>query len=450
MRLTCYGAAKMVTGSNYLLETDGKKILVDCGLHQGSRFSERQNFDPFPYDPKEIEAVFITHAHLDHTGLLPKLVRDGFRGEVYSTPPTRDFAEQLLIDSESLLLKEAEHQNMPPLYGTEHIELLMTLWRPVQYHTKIKVGKIEAEFFDAGHILGSSIVELKAENKRIVFSGDLGNVSTPLIRETEFVKNADYCVMESTYGDQIHEDVARRRDLLERAIVETVNAGGTLMIPAFAMERTQELLLEINELVKAKRIPKVPVYIDSPLAIKLTAIYEKYMSYFNTKEFPNKGMWSMPLFNFPGLHMTLTPEQSKEINDVVPPKVIIAGAGMSNGGRILHHERRYLSDRKSTILFIGFQAEGSLGRQIFDGAEKVTIFGEEVPVRSRVLAIGGYSAHADQNKLLEWAGAMQKNVKGIFLVHGEEAASEALAVKIREQFDLTVTVPDIAKTYELT
>ncbi len=436
----------MVTGSNYLLETQGKKILIDCGLHQGGKLAERENFEKFPYDPKEIETIFITHAHLDHTGLLPKLVRDGFRGVIYSTPPTRDFAEQLLIDSERILVKEAEREQMPPLYTMEHIELLMTLWRPVQYHTLAKAGDVEAMFFDAGHILGSSILELKAEGKRIVFSGDLGNVSTPLIRETESITNADYCVMESTYGDQIHENIDTRRDLLERAIVETINAGGTLMIPAFAMERTQELLLEINELMRGKKIPKVPVYIDSPLAIKLTAVYEKYASYFNTKEFPAV---HMPFFDFPGLHLTLTPEQSKEINDVLPPKIIIAGAGMSNGGRIVHHERRYLSDPKSTILFIGFQAEGSLGRKIFDGAKTVQIFGEEILIRCRVLAIGGYSAHADQVKLLEWVGAMRAKVKKVFLVHGEEYASEALAVKIRDQFKLEVIVPDLAKTYEL-
>jgi metallo-beta-lactamase family protein len=449
MRLTCYGAAKMVTGSNYLLEIGGKKILIDCGLHQGSHFSERKNFELFPYDPKEIEAVLITHAHLDHTGLLPKLVRSGFSGAVYSTPPTRDFAEQLLLDSEGLLLKEAERENLPPIYTMEDVTALMTLWKPVQYHVSIPVAGAQVEFFDAGHILGSSIVAIKAEGKRIVFSGDLGNASTPLIRETEFIEKTDYCVMESTYGDRIHEDVSRRKDLLEDAIEETAMKGGVLMIPAFAMERTQELLLEIHELAKNGRIPKSPVFIDSPLAIKLTAIYEKYRNYFNTEEFPDGGTNGAHLFNFPGLHFTLTPEQSKEINNVAPPKVIIAGSGMSNGGRILHHERRYLSDPRSTILFIGFQAYGSLGRQILDGAKVVKIFGEEVPVRCRVLAIGGYSAHADQVKLLEWVDAMRKSVKRIFLVHGEEGASEALATKIRDTMALDAVVPDMGRGYDL-
>lgn len=449
MRITFHGAAKAVTGSNYLLEADGKKILIDCGLRQGGRFAERQNFENFPYDPKEIDAVCITHAHLDHSGLLPKLVRAGFSGKVYSTPPTRDFAEQLLLDSETLLSKEAERENMPPLYTSEDVISLMNMWQPVKYHEPLSIGNVQIEFFDAGHILGSSIVTIKAEGKRIVFSGDLGNVATPLIKETEYIEKADYCVMESTYGNRNHEDVAGRKDLLEDVIEETVTKGGTLMIPAFAMERTQELLLEINELVKNGRIPKSPVYIDSPLAIKLTAVYEKYKNYFNKDAFAASGLTGLPLFNFSGLHMTLTPEQSKEINDVPPPKVIIAGSGMSNGGRILHHERRYLSDPKSTILFIGFQASGSLGRQILEGAKIVRIFGEEIPVRCRVVSIGGYSAHADQAKLLEWLSSMRETVKKVFLVHGEEESSAALAIQIRDNLALEAVAPSIGESYEL-
>lgn len=449
MKITFYGAAKVVTGSNYLLEAAGKKILIDCGLHQGSRFAERQNFEDFPYDPKEIDAVCITHAHLDHSGLLPKLFKQGFRGQVFSTLPTRDFAELLLLDSESLLSKEAEKEGRPPLYTAEDIVALMKRWQGVPYHEPVGIGEVEVRFFDAGHILGSGIVAFRAEGKRIVFSGDLGNVATPLIKETERVEAADYCVLESTYGNRIHEDVKKRKDLLEDVIEETVTRGGTLMIPAFAMERTQELLIEINELVKNGRIPRVPVFIDSPLAIKLTAVYEKYKSHFNKEAFAEYGIKGAQIFDFSGLRMTLTPEQSKEINEISPPKVIIAGSGMSNGGRILHHERRYLSDPKSTILFIGYQAKNTLGRQILDGAKSVRIFGEDIAVRCKVVAIGGYSAHADQEKLLSWLSPMRDDLRKVFLVHGEEESIAALGTKIRDTLAIEVAAPNLGESFEL-
>jgi len=448
MRITFHGGVGMVTGANYLLESDGVKILIDCGLMQGSNFCERMNWDAFPYKPSEIAAVFITHAHIDHTGKLPKLYKDGFRGRVYSTPPTRDFAELLLLDSEHVLVLDAKKFKKSPLYATEHIKGLMNLWEGVPYHQFIETPPFKISFYNAGHILGSSIIVVEAEGKKIVFSGDLGNSPTPIIGETEKIHQADYGVVESTYGDRIHENVPMRKDILEDMIEDVVKAGGVLMIPAFAMERTQEMLYEINNLVEQGRIPRVPIFIDSPLAIKLTTVYKKYSDYYDvmTRELMMKGD---AIFNFPGLHMTLTTEESKSINDVSAPKVVLAGSGMSNGGRILHHEKRYLPDPKSLILFIGYQAEGTLGRQILDGAKIVRIHGEEVAVNCRVRNIPGYSAHADQGQLIQWLYPLRQSIKKLFITQGDAGASSALVQKVKDELAIEAVAPKKEENYEL-
>jgi metallo-beta-lactamase family protein len=448
MKLTFHGGAGDVTGANYLLESGGTKIMVDCGLHQGSHYAERQNFEPFPYDAREIAAVFVTHSHLDHTGRLPSLVRAGFHGTIYSTAATKDFAELMLLDSEHILSREAERERRPPLYTTEDIMQARQHWEALRYHAPVAVGPFTVELFDAGHILGSAIIKITAEGKTIVFSGDLGNSPAPIIQPTERMEAADYCVIESTYGDRVHENIDRRKEQLEDVVEDTVKAGGTLMIPTFAMERTQELLYHMHELFKEGRVPRVPVFIDSPLAIKLTAVYKKYESYFNpdTQHIAKTGE---DILNFPGLRLTLTTEQSKEINDVPPPKIVVAGSGMSNGGRILHHEIRYLPDPKSTILFIGYQASGTLGRAIMDGAESVRIFGETVAVRCKKVNIPGYSAHADQPLLLAWLAPMRRTLKKVFVVQGEEQASAALAGKIVDDFAVVAEVPKLGETVVL-
>ncbi|HEY4498199.1 MAG TPA: MBL fold metallo-hydrolase [Candidatus Paceibacterota bacterium] len=453
MKLTFWGGVKMVTGSSFLLENEaGKRILIDCGLHQGARYCERHNFEPFPLDPASIEAVFVTHAHIDHIGRLPQLYRAGFRGKIYSTPPTKDFAETLLIDSEHILAIEARELGLPPIYELADINETMKLWQKVSYHEKVEAAGFEVEFYNAGHILGSASILVSGDGKKIVFSGDLGHPVTPLIKGREEIGTADYALIDSTYGSRVHEGLTQRKDLLENVIEETVKAGGVLMIPAFALERTQELLYELNDLVENGRIPRTPVFIDSPLAIKLTAVYKKYSKdqiYFDEAaiELLRAGD---AIFDFPDLHLTLTTEQSKQINSIAPPKIIIAGAGMSQGGRILHHERRYLPDPKSTILFVSFQAVGSLGRRILDGAKSgknfsVKIFGEEIAVKARVLAIGGYSSHADQPALLDWLRPMKLGLKKVFLVHGEEKEMGPLEDRIRDELAVQPVIPNLGE-----
>lgn len=453
MRLHFFGGVQSVTGANYLLEADGKKILIDCGLRQGQGFCDSINCDPFPFKPEEIDAVFITHAHIDHTGRLPKLIRLGYKNKIYSTPPTRDFAELLLLDSEHILKKETDKLGVAPLYGLDDVLALMKSWEVINYHKTISIGDIWITPYDAGHILGSASYLIEAEGKKIVFSGDLGNFPAPIIKSTEFIEGADYALIESTYGGRIHEPPEERESKLREVIIETVKKGGVLMIPAFAMERTQDILFQLNDLVENKMIPRVPVYLDSPLAIKLTTIYEKYSSYFNdeTRALIQKGD---KIFNFPGLHTTLQTEQSKEINNTPNPKIIIAGSGMMQGGRMVHHAQRYLPDKNSTILFVGYQASGSLGRQIYEESKSgrpfsVKIFDEDVPVNCEVAAIGGYSAHADQPRLIKWLSSMGKNLKKVYVCMGEPDQSEALAHKVKNDIKLAAEMPAPNQVVEL-
>ncbi len=449
--ITFHGGARSVTGSNYLINLGTKKILVDCGMFQGSRYAEDLNYEKFTYDPTEVDFVFITHSHTDHSGRLPKLYKEGFRGEVVATGPTIDLIKKALPDNLKLIEQEVRETGRESLFSLEDLEGVLKLARGISYEEMVDLGNgNRAILHDAGHILGSSIIEIQFDDKKIYFTGDLGNPPTPLLNPYKFVNDADYVVIESAYGSRTHEDKAERKDLLEKVIVETMQKGGVLMIPSFAMERTQELLYELNNLINDGKIPKVPVYVDSPLATNLTEVYKKYPDYFN-KETMYIIESGDDIFNFPGLKFTRTTEESKQINDAPPPKIIIAGSGMSTGGRILHHERRYLSDPNSTILFIGYQVKGSLGRRILDEEKEVKIFGEKVAVNCKVEAIGGYSAHADKGMLTEWVknAAKEGKLKKVFIVQGEEESALSLARTIEREVEVDAIVPKQGESFEL-
>ncbi len=481
MKITFYGGAKTVTGANYLLEqrpvrgktslpegtsadhaseagrtSNGIKILVDCGLNQGSKYSEDMNYEKFAYDPAEINFVFITHSHTDHIGRLPKLFKEGFRGRVIASKPTVDLSKKALPDNLNIITEEAKREGREPIFELKDLEGVLELAEGFDYEVPIDLGGgIKAVLHDAGHILGSTIVEINFEGlpgqgKKIYFTGDLGNPPTPLLPAPYFPKDADYAVVESAYGSRIHEDRSVRKIMLENVIKDTLSKKGTLMIPSFAMERTQELLYELNQLINHNQIPKVPIYVDSPLATNLTEVYKKYSNYFN-KTAHHVIESGDDIFNFPGLTFTKTVDESKAINNVKGSKIIIAGSGMSMGGRILHHEMRYLPDPNSAILFVGYQVVGSLGRRILDGEKEVKIFGEKIAVNCQIRAIGGYSAHADQTMLLKWieSAGSGGNLKKVFMVQGEEDSATILAEKTKTDLNINAVVPSQGDSFEL-
>ena len=434
MKITFLGATEGVTGSNYLLEAEDKKIMVDCGLYQGTPEEEKQNWQNFEYNPKEIDILIVTHSHIDHIGLIPKLYKDGFRGVIYSTPATYDFATIFLEDSCEILKKSSDRHQKPYIYELTDVTSCLKLFETVPYHVKKNIAKNSFfTFFDAGHILGSAFIKLESGGKTIVFSGDLGNPPVPIIKDTEYIKDADYVVVESTYGDRMHKKSEGRRDELENVIEDTYSKRGTLLIPAFAMERTQELLYEINELLSENRIPKIPVYIDSPLAIKATNIYPKYINDFDA-DARDKIKRGQKLFDFSGLRMTESVEESKKIDADRNPKIVIAGSGMSTGGRIVHHEIEFLPLESTVLLIIGFQVEGTLGRKLVEGAKEVNIRGQYVPVNAKVISLDSYSAHADWPKLIHWLSQMgNEKLKKIFLTHGEATAKKIFRSKVQDE-----------------
>ena len=454
MKLTFYGGAEEVTGVKYLLEikTGPKKtvrILVDCGMLQGGKDAYEENYKPFLFDASQIDYLFITHAHIDHVGLSPKLYKYGFRGEVFMTPPTKDLASLTLYDSQGILEKESFKTGQEPIFKEEDVAGFLDLVKVVKYGRKHKLpGEICFKFNDAGHMLGSSIIEIWAEGKKIVFSGDLGNAPTPLLKPLTKITEADYILVESTYGDKIHENREKRKEALENIIEETYRQRGVLMIPAFAVERTQELLGELNELVENCRIPKIPIFIDSPLAIKATKVYGKYTEYFN-KEAIKQIKSGDDFFKFPGLIYTEEARESKNINNVAAPKIIIAGSGMSVGGRILFHEKLYLPDPKNCLMITNYQAKGALGRRLLEGEKTVRIFDEEIDVRAKIVSVQGYSSHADQKALYNWVNNFIKPVKHIWAVQGEKEPAEALALLINDHLGIPASVPKIGDVVEL-
>lgn len=456
LKITFYGGAGSVTGANFLLEEvspngGGMKILLDCGLVQGGRLCEGINCNKFPYEPSSIDYLIVSHAHLDHIGRIPKLVREGFKGRILSTPPTREISSVMLVDSMGILGKEAAANNEEPLYNEDDVNRTMEMWDEGHtYHEEFSLGNFKIRFLDAGHILGSVMVEIIYNGKKIVYTGDLGNSPNVLLNNTEMVKDADYLIVESVYGDRNHEPHNTSRDMLEDAIENTVKSKGVLMIPAFSIEKTQEVLYEINKMMEESRIPLVKVFLDSPLAIKVTDIYKKYNTYFNQAAIdhgtrhPDEGM-----FAFPQLVPTLKTEESIAIKQQSNPKIIIAGSGMSNGGRILHHEKNYLPDPQSTLLVTGYQSANTLGRLIQEGAKKVRIMGEDVQVRAKVVSITGYSGHKGSDDLLDFVAYTADKVKKVFVVLGEPKSSTYMVQKIRDNLAIDAITPVYGESYEL-
>lgn len=474
MKITFLGATRTVTGSNYLVEAAGKKFLVDCGMWQGNAELEERNGEPFEYDPKVIDFLLLTHAHIDHSGRIPKLYNEGFRNRIYAHKATCDLCALMLPDSGHIQEMEAEWKNRkrmrkgekerPPLYTAEEAAKCLEIFEPVQYDEIIEITpQIHVRFNDAGHMLGSSIIEVWIEENgkktKTVFSGDLGNNDIPLLDSPTMIEDADNLVMESTYGSRLHMKNNEKAEMFLNIVSETLDNGGTVVIPSFAVGRTQEILYEINKLReqhkedvefrrKYKTIMNSSVYVDSPLAISATEVFRENTNLFEpeVKEEILKG--DNPL-EFPGLQFTRTADESKALNEDERPSIIISASGMCDVGRIKHHLKHNLWNPKSTILFVGYQAPGTLGYDIVNGAKKVKIFGEEIAVNARIEYIEGYSGHADQEGLMNFIYSFIQKPKHIFLVHGEPTSQDVFKDKIETETKIPVLIPEFGETYEL-
>ncbi len=446
--ITFHGGAGTVTGSNFLLEAGSKRLLIDCGLFQGSEVADTRNRDPFAYDPASIDALLVTHAHLDHVGRIPILVKAGFAGRIYSTAPTKEVARLILEDSMRVLAREAQTAHAEPLYGEDDVRTAMALWETVPYHTPVLLGEVRAEFRTSGHVLGSAMIVCTYEGKNIVFTGDLGNSPTPLLPDTETLADADYLVMESVYGDRLHEDLTARKERLRAIIERIVATKGVLVIPAFSFERTQELLYEIETMVEGGVLPVIPVFIDSPLAIKITDVYKRHEGFLNAAA-QERIKGGNPMLAFRGVHFTMTREESQAIASTPGPKIVIAGSGMSNGGRILIHEKQYVPHAENTLLIAGYQAPGSLGRQLEERASEVMIDGEKVNVRARLEVLTSYSSHPDADGLTSFVEPSAGRLRQVYLAMGEPRAALTLAQRLREYLDVPAVVPRAGERVEL-
>ena len=474
MKITFLGATRTVTGSNFLVEGAGKKFLVDCGMWQGKAEQEMENSQEFEFNPSEIDFMLLTHAHIDHSGRIPKLYNEGFRNKVYAHKATCDLCTLMLPDSGHIQETEVEWKNkkrkrkgeepIKPIYTAEDAVRCLEIFEPVQYDQVIEITpEIHVRFNDAGHMLGSSIIEVwvKEGDKetKTVFTGDIGNNDIPLLSPPTMIEDTDFLVMESTYGSRLHMRNDEKAQIFLDVVSETLDNGGTVVIPSFAVGRTQEILYEINKLKdehdddeefrrKYKTIMKAPVYVDSPLAISATEVFRENTELFDeeTKEEIMRG--DNPL-EFPGLKFTKTADESKSLNEDQTPSIIISASGMCEVGRIKHHLKHNLWNPKSTILFVGYQAPGTLGYSIVNGAKTVKIFGEEIAVNARIEYIEGYSGHADQELLMNCIYSYIKKPKHIFLVHGEPESQDILADKIEQETKIGVTIPEFGETYEL-
>ena len=473
MKITFLGATRTVTGSNYLVEACGKRFLVDCGMWQGNAEIEKNNDKDFEFDPKSIDFMLLTHAHIDHSGRIPKLYKEGFRNKVYAHKATCDLCALMLPDSGHIQEMEAGWKNkkrmrkgedpIEPMYTAELAARSLEIFEPVQYDQIIEITPdIHVRFNDAGHMLGSSIIELwtneNGKETKTVFTGDLGNNDIPLLGPPTMIEDADYLIMESTYGSRLHVRNKEKAQMFLDIVSETLDNGGTVVIPSFAVGRTQEILYEINKLKqehddeefkrKYKTLMKAAVYVDSPLAISATEVFKENTNLFD-KEVQEELIKGDNPLEFPGLKFTQTVDESKALNESTEPSIIISASGMCDVGRIKHHLKHHLWNPKSTILFVGYQAPGTLGYNIVNGAKTVKIFGEEIAVNARVEYIEGYSGHADQEGLMNFVYSFISKPKHIFLVHGEPESQDVLAQKIITETHLPVSMPEFGETYDI-
>lgn len=444
MQVTCHGAAGgIVTGSCHLVETDSCRFLVDCGMFQGSKSLNRLNYEPFEFDPKNIDFVISTHGHIDHCGLLPKLVKHGFKGTIYASPATADLLPIMLGDSAFIQEKDTEHENRrrlrkgqaprEPLYTGKDVEETAKLIQVLEYNTSMKkMDSVSFRLRDAGHVIGSAIVELYAKSKdgserKVVFSGDLGQWDVPIIEDPTYIWNADYVFIESTYGDRVHEKSKPRKEELYEQVVKTYRKGGKLLIPCFALERTQELLYTLSELINEEPdFPPINIYLDSPLAIKITEVFKKHPDLYDEDA---RARTDKP-FDFPELICTPSVDESRRVNEMQEPAIVIAGSGMCTAGRIRHHLKHGIWDHKNTVLMVGYQAPGTLGRILLDGAEEIKMMGLNLVVKAEIARISSFSAHADRDELTRWLTMFRDKPKTVFLIHGEEDTLKAFKTSL--------------------
>jgi metallo-beta-lactamase family protein len=470
MKIRFLGAVNGVTGSNHLIQVRGKNIMLDCGMYQGK--DEELNAEEFAINPADIDCLLLSHSHIDHSGRIPLLVKKGFKGVIYCSKPTYELCEIMLFDSAHIQETEAQWKNnkakrsgrklVEPLYTQQDALDSMQYFKPVLYDQIINIDEnITVKFNDAGHILGSSIIEIwfkdEKDTIKLVYSGDIGMREKPILKDPAQIDRADYLIMEATYGNRVHENIEKRAEELINIILKTTKRGGNVIIPSFAVGRTQELIYELNKYydshlneigTKENELRKIPVYIDSPLAIKATEVFKRNSHAFDkeAKDYIMKG--DNPL-DFENLHFTHSAEESKQLNFLSEPKIIISASGMCDAGRIRHHLKHNLWKKEASIVFVGYQAEGTLGRRLLDGEKCVKLFGEDIMVNAEIYNVEGFSGHADKPALLNWIGSFKEKPGRIFIVHGEKESKESFCIDVKEKFNIDCIIPEYDVVYEI-